>query len=97
MTRTPDDPSTPLSGNPLPASFYAQPTLRVARALLESGQRPIGEIATSLGYAETAAFSRAFRHRFGQGPRAARRQASTAPAVVAGSTGDTPDPSRPGS
>ena len=46
---------------------------RLAFALLEGGGRPIGEIAASLGYAEPAAFSRAFRRRFGLSPRSARR------------------------
>jgi AraC-like DNA-binding protein len=50
--------------------------LGLARTLIESGSRPIGEIAASLGYAEASAFSRAFRHRFGVSPRSARKQAS---------------------
>ncbi|MBA1156016.1 AraC family transcriptional regulator [Microvirga mediterraneensis] len=51
----------------------------LARSLLETADRPIGEIAAHLGYAEVSAFSRAFRHRFGMSPRSARRRASVAP------------------
>ncbi len=65
----------------------------LARTLLESGHRPIGEIATSLGYAETAAFSRAFRHRFGLSPRGARRQASSGAAIVDAGNGEIRDTS----
>ena len=57
--------------------------LGLARTLLESGNRSIGDIAASLGYAEVSAFSRAFRHRFGMSPISARRQASAGTAVIA--------------
>ena len=49
--------------------------LDLARVLVGQHAQPIGEIAARLGYAETAAFSRAFRRRFGLSPRAARRRA----------------------
>jgi AraC-like DNA-binding protein len=48
----------------------------LALSLVAHGDAPIGEIAGRLGYAETAAFSRAFTRRFRQSPRAARRAAS---------------------
>jgi AraC-like DNA-binding protein len=49
--------------------------LDLACVLLGHHAQPIGEIAARLGYAETAAFSRAFRRRFGVSPRSARRRA----------------------
>ncbi|MEH3120132.1 MAG: AraC family transcriptional regulator ligand-binding domain-containing protein [Methylorubrum populi] len=45
----------------------------LAQTLLRESRRPIGEIAARLGYAETAAFSRAFKTRFGTSPYAFRR------------------------
>lgn len=47
----------------------------LAQHMLQHGNASIGAIAAHLGYAETAAFSRAYRHRFGLSPRAARQTA----------------------
>jgi AraC family transcriptional regulator len=45
-----------------------------ARELLQATDWPIGHIATAVGYAETAAFSSAFRRVVGCSPRAFRAQ-----------------------
>jgi len=44
-----------------------------ARNLLQTGDLPVGEIATALGYDDPAHFSRAFTRAFGMSPRAYRR------------------------
>lgn len=55
----------------------------IAAALLRHGGRSVGEIASRLGYAESAAFSRAFRHRYGISPGAFRKAAAVSIAAGA--------------
>jgi AraC family transcriptional regulator, regulatory protein of adaptative response / methylphosphotriester-DNA alkyltransferase methyltransferase len=47
-----------------------------ARTLLASTDRPIAEIARTVGYVEPAQFTKAFRHHHGMAPRDYRRSAS---------------------
>lgn len=54
-----------------PLTRLAAIRLTEARRLLE-GERTIGEIATAVGYHSQAAFTRAFRRRFGETPTAVR-------------------------
>ena len=44
----------------------------MAASLVENGQRPLGDIATMLGFSGLSAFSRWFRSRFGRSPSASR-------------------------
>jgi transcriptional regulator GlxA family with amidase domain len=46
-----------------------------ARNLLATSERPIGEIARLVGYADPAQFTKAFRHHHGMPPRQFRRTA----------------------
>jgi two-component system response regulator YesN len=48
-----------------------------ARTLLGSTNRPIADIARTVGYAEPAQFTKAFRHHHGMAPRDYRRSAAT--------------------
>lgn len=59
-----------------PAVYIAERRLGRAATLLVSTTRPVGQIAAEVGYTSEAAFSRAFRRRFGVSPR---RWSATSP------------------
>ena len=56
-----------------PAAYVTERRLLRAATLLESTTDPVGEIARHVGYQSEAAFSRAFRRRYGTSPRRWRR------------------------
>ncbi len=68
-----------LLGEP-PLTYIANRRLGRAADLLRTSSAPVGAIANEVGYSSEAAFSRAFRRRFGQPPR---------------ESGETPPPSNP--
>lgn len=51
---------------------YRDIRLETARELLRSSHIPLGEIANMTGFGSQAAFSSAYRHRYGQSPRQGR-------------------------
>jgi len=53
--------------------LVTQVRLRLASSLLSRGQVSVSEIALTLGYSETAAFTHAFKRQTGQSPREFRR------------------------
>ena len=57
-----------LLGEP-PLTYIANRRLGRAADLLRTSSAPVGAIANEVGYSSEAAFSRAFRRRFGQPPR----------------------------
>jgi AraC family carnitine catabolism transcriptional activator len=59
----------------LPSAYYLRLRLDHAKALLETTQMPITQIAFACGFASHAGFSRTFRQRFGMQPRQARQGA----------------------
>ena len=59
-----------------PAEFVRARRLDEARLLLLSHRFSVGEVATKVGYRSFAAFSEAFRARFGRTPSAVARSAS---------------------
>lgn len=64
-----------LVGEP-PLAYLTRWRLETAAGLLEDGTLGQAEVAARVGYGSEAAFSRAFRRRFGQPPGAWRRQAA---------------------
>jgi AraC-like DNA-binding protein len=60
-----------------PASYLANVRLDAAAALLRDTPTPVGLVAGKVGYTSEAAFSRAFRNRYGAPPARWRRQAGT--------------------
>jgi AraC-like DNA-binding protein len=56
-----------------PVNYLTEWRLQRAVAALSHSRRPIGEIARECGYSSPAAFTRAFNERFGQTPKAFRR------------------------
>lgn len=52
-----------------PRRVYARLRLNTARRLLADGGRQVAEVALRCGYADSSAFSRAFRREFGAAPR----------------------------
>ena len=61
-----------------PMSYLTDLRLQRAANLLSGSALPIQQVATEVGYRSPAAFTRAFASRFGQSPRALRRQAEMA-------------------
>lgn len=59
---------TRLLGQP-PLTYIAERRLSHAAELLRTSTAPIAAIANQVGYSSEAAFSRAFRRRYGQPPR----------------------------
>jgi AraC-like DNA-binding protein len=57
-----------------PASYLAHVRLDAAATLLRDTPTPVGLIADKVGYASEAAFSRAFRNRYGRPPARWRRE-----------------------
>jgi len=57
--------------------LVTQVRLRLASRMLSRGQISISEIALTLGYSETAAFTHAFKRQTGQSPREFRRSQQT--------------------
>lgn len=55
-----------------PRTVYRRIRLNAARRLVEAGEMPVAEVALRAGYADAAAFTRAFRQEFGTTPRALR-------------------------
>jgi len=55
-----------------PGAAYLELRLQAARRMMADTAHPIQEIALRCGFADRSSFSRAFRRRFGQAPRAAR-------------------------
>jgi AraC-like DNA-binding protein len=66
---------TALVGEP-PLTYVARWRLETAAGLLQDGALSLGEIAARVGYESEAAFSKAFRRRFGAPPGAYRRRAA---------------------
>jgi transcriptional regulator GlxA family with amidase domain len=66
-----------LVGEP-PLGYLSRWRLATAAGLLQDGALSIGEIAARVGYESEAAFSKAFRRRFGAPPGAWRRRAAAA-------------------
>ena len=64
-----------LVGEP-PLTYLSRWRLETAAGLLQDGPLSLGEIASRVGYESEAAFSKAFRRRFGVPPGAYRRQAA---------------------
>ena len=56
-----------------PGAYYLDLRLRTARRLVEDTRHPIQIVALRSGFGSQAAFSRAFRQRFGLGPAALRK------------------------
>jgi AraC-like DNA-binding protein len=61
-----------------PASYLAHVRLDAAATLLRDTSTPVGVVADKVGYTSEAAFSRAFRNRYGKPPARWRREARTA-------------------
>lgn len=61
-----------------PMAYVAQCRMAEASRLLDATTMPVGEVATAVGFASEAAFSRAFRRRFALPPLAWRRGARAA-------------------
>jgi transcriptional regulator GlxA family with amidase domain len=59
-----------------PAAYAERCRLGRADALLRQTSLPIGEVAHRAGYDSQAAFTKAFRRRFGATPRASRASAN---------------------
>ena len=55
-----------------PGAAYLELRLQAARRMMADTAHPIQEIALRCGFADRSGFSRAFRRRFGQAPRAVR-------------------------
>lgn len=66
---------TALVGEP-PMAYLSRWRLETAAGLLQDGSLSLGEIAPRVGYESEAAFSKAFRRRFGKPPGAYRRGAA---------------------
>jgi AraC-like DNA-binding protein len=66
---------TALVGEP-PLSYLTRWRLETAARLLREGELGLGEISERVGYRSEAAFSKAFRRRFGTPPGAYRRSAA---------------------
>ena len=66
---------TALVGEP-PLAYLSRWRLETAAGLLQDGALGVGEIASRVGYESDAAFSKAFRRRFGAPPGAYRRSAA---------------------
>ena len=66
---------TALVGEP-PVTYLSRWRLETAAGLLQDGALGLGEIASRVGYESEAAFSKAFRRRFGAPPGAWRRRAA---------------------
>jgi AraC-like DNA-binding protein len=64
-----------LVGEP-PLAYVSRWRLETAAGLLQDGALSLGEVAASVGYESEAAFSKAFRRRFGTPPGAYRRRAA---------------------
>jgi len=64
---------TALVGQP-PLTYLTRWRMEKAASLLQEGDRGLAEIAASVGYESEAAFSKAFRRRFGLPPGAYRRR-----------------------
>lgn len=65
-----------------PVAYLGEQRMRSAARLLESTTQSVGEVAGAVGFTSEAAFSRAFRRRFGSPPlawRRARGEADPAP------------------
>lgn len=60
-----------------PGALYRHLRLSAARQLVESSLLPVSEVALRCGYDDAAAFSRAFRLRFGMSPQSLRRKLAT--------------------
>ena len=58
-----------------PAAYVTAWRLEKARSLLLDGNHTVDDVASSVGYASTPAFTRAFSSRFGEPPGAIRRAA----------------------
>ena len=56
-----------------PRKFYVNARLTAGRRLVVETRQPVAEIAERVGFGSASAFARAFRQRFGQSPREARR------------------------
>jgi AraC family transcriptional activator of pobA len=64
------------------AEVLTERSLHAARDMLESGTRPIGQIAASLGFGSAAYFSRFIQHHTGQSPSALRARALARPSAA---------------
>lgn len=56
-----------------PATYYANLRLEHALSLLRSTELSVTEVGIAVGYSSVAAFSRAFRHRYGAAPKLYRK------------------------
>jgi transcriptional regulator GlxA family with amidase domain len=66
---------TALVGEP-PLTYVARWRLETAAGLLQDGGLGLAEVAARVGYESEAAFSKAFRRRFGTPPGAYRRMSA---------------------
>lgn len=57
-----------------PGAYQRELRLQAARRLVTDTRHPLGEVALRAGFASQAAFSRAFRARYGQSPSRLRRE-----------------------
>lgn len=64
------------------AEILTERSLHAARDMLETGDRPIGQIAASLGFGSAAYFSRFILHHTGQSPSALRGKAEARPPIA---------------
>jgi AraC-like DNA-binding protein len=58
---------TALVGEP-PLTYLTRWRMHLASGLLRDGRLPVREVAERVGYTSTAAFSKAFKRRFGAAP-----------------------------
>lgn len=70
-----------------PKRYYLRLRLERARELLRHGELPVHEIALACGFGSVAAFSRAYRARYGHPPRAERDMRDRAARAVPGPQG----------
>jgi AraC-like DNA-binding protein len=80
---------THLVGQP-PMQYLARWRMQVAAGLLSGGGASVAQVATEVGYASEAAFSRTFKKLVGMPPAAWRRRWSPATTSVPGAARDAP-------
>ncbi|MFD8768732.1 helix-turn-helix transcriptional regulator [Microbacterium oxydans] len=78
-----------------PAAYVAERRMLAASKLLETTAMAVGAVAHAVGFESEAAFSRAFRRRFGRSPLAWRKHSRPRMAGVgAGASEEAPAPAQ---